>query len=79
MFGDFVERNGIHDILELYAMAQTRKTNGDHTISNYVLGRSEKVITEKIEKVWKMKDAAGHIVRVNTSRMELLKAAAAMW
>jgi len=77
MFGDFIERNGIHDLLELYAMAQTRKTNGDHTISNYVLGRSEKVIEEKIEKIWKMRRAAGDIARVNTSRLELLKAAVA--
>ena len=70
--GDMIVQNKIRSKTELYAMAESRKREGENDLANFLFSRQEKTISEVITKSWFLKSAGAELVRENTSRMELV-------
>ena len=73
---DFIVKHGVHNTTELYAMAESRKSQGECDLAAFIFSRAEKNISELIEKSWAMQGAAKEMQRKSTSRMEMIDDAA---
>jgi len=73
---DFIINNRIRSKTELYAMAQTRKQQGECDLAIFLFSRPEKTICELIEKSWLLNSASADMLSENTSRMEKIEDAA---
>ena len=72
---DYCRQNDIKNINQLLADAETRKVEGDKTLSSFIFSRSLKNISELIEVTWMMKKAVSKVKNLATPRMETLLAA----
>eukprot|EP00794_Sanderia_malayensis_P001981 gene1981-biopygen1803 len=70
---DFLIKNNIKRDIQLFALANERKSEGDSELAEFVLGRSEKSLKELISNSWKLKTASSTLTRETKSRMELLR------
>ena len=73
---DFIKEHNIKNYLELLAIAQIRKEEGETDIHEYVLSHQEKYVKELIKKPWDMVQAPEDLKELNLTRMEELEAAA---
>ena len=73
---DFIVKHRLYNKAELYAMAQSRKDNGECDLAAFLFSRNEKFIVELIQKTWAMNEASSKMVRESRSRMELVRDAA---
>lgn len=73
---DFIVKHRLYNKTELYAMAQSRKDNGECDLAAFLFSRNEKFIVELIQKTWAMNEASSKMVRESRSRMELVRDAA---
>ena len=70
---DFIAGNRISNSTELFAVANSRKVDGQRDLANFVLSRSTKVLEELITNTYRMVNSAGELERQKTTRLELLK------
>ena len=73
---DFIKEHNIKNYLELLAIAQIRKEEGETDIHEDVLSHQEKYVKELIKKTWDMVEAPENLKQLNLTRMEELEAAA---
>ena len=73
---DFIKEHNFKNYLELLAIAQIRKEEGETDIHEYVLSHQEKYVKELIKKTWNMVEAPENLKQLNLTRMEELEAAA---
>ena len=73
---DFIKEHNIKNYLELLAIAQIRKEEGETDIHEYVLSHQEKYAKELIKKTWDIVQAPENLKQLNLTRMEELVAAA---
>ena len=73
---DFIKEHNIKNYLELLAIAQIRKEEGETDIHEYVLSHQEKYVKELIKKSWDLVQAPENLKKLNLTRMEELEAAA---
>ena len=69
---DFIRKNGIKTYEEIFAVAESRKENGELDLASFVMSRSEKIVNEIIKKSWLLHTAATDIARTSVSRMDLI-------
>jgi hypothetical protein len=74
---EFIQKHNIKNQTTLLALANEQKEEGKKDLAQYVLSRSSKSLDELILQTWRMKDAAADLKRQNTSRIDLIREAAA--
>ena len=67
---DFIKEHNIKNYLELLAIAQIRKEEGETDIHEYVLSHQEKYVKELIKKTWDMVEAPENLKQLNLKHME---------
>lgn len=72
---DYCRQKEIKTLDELLADAETRRVNGDDTLSSYIISRPLKSISELLEVVWRMSKAVEKVKNLATPRMESLQSA----
>ena len=72
---DFLVKHEVKNSTQLFALAKTRKDDGQSDLANFVLSRSSKSLNELIENTWKMEQAPSELQRELASRHDLLKKA----
>ena len=71
---DLILKENVTSRLQLMALAKdTKKRKGDALLYDFLLAKSEKVVSELIETVWAIETAEGHIERERLTRMEILR------
>ena len=71
---DLILKENITSRLQLMALAKdTKKRKRDALLYDFLLAKSEKVVSELIETVWAIETAEGHIERERLTRMEILR------
>ena len=70
---NFIVKNNIKRDTELFAAAKKRKDEGQEDLANFVLTKSSKVLSELIDKTWKMETAGITLDRETKSRMDILR------
>ena len=74
---EFIHRHDIRDQTSFLAVANAQQEEGKKDLANYALSRSVKSLDELIKQTWRMKEAAAVLHRQKTSRMEIIREAAA--
>lgn len=70
---EFVLKNRISNVTELFAVANTRKQDGERDLARFVLNKTDKQLEEVIEKAYRLTNAGHELTRQNSSRFEILK------
>ena len=69
---DFLVKHGIKNETERFAASKCRKDQGQVDLANFVLSKSSKVLSELIEKTWKMQRASEDLERKQKSRIDIV-------
>ena len=72
---NYCREKEIKTIDELLADAETRRLNGDTTLSSFLLNRSLKSVTELVEVTWRMAKAVTKVRNLSIPRMDALRLA----
>ena len=70
--GEFLIQNNIKRDTELFAVANSRKKEGQKDLANFILSKSTKAVNDLIENTWRMHNASAQLEREKVSRMELI-------
>lgn len=71
--GDYVIKNNIKTITEIFAAAEKRKEEGQCDLAMYLFTRSEKFVKELIGKSWLLKQANSLLLEDEKSRIDMLR------
>lgn len=69
---EFIVNNNIEDVDGLYAVAKTRKNEGDKSLANFLFSRNPKSISDLFESTRRMETANEKVDRAKMNRMDLL-------
>lgn len=72
---EFMVKNDIHRVKELYAAAEQRRKEGQADLKSFVISNTRKSLNDLIENTWEMHSALESIEREKTSRIEVLQKA----
>ncbi len=72
---DYCREKQLKTFDEVLADAETRRLNGDTTLSTFVLSKTVKSMTELVETTWRMEKSVTKVRNLKLPRMEALKAA----
>ena len=70
---DIIMKEGVHNYIELLALAKKRRDAGQDDLAEFVFARGEKQLKELISKTWLMESAAHDIEMEQVSRIDHLK------
>ena len=71
----YIREKNIRTLDELLADAETRRLDGDETLSRYVFASNAKSLSEQIDLVWRMAASVQKVKSLRTPRMEKLVSA----
>ena len=71
--GDYVIKNNIKTVTQMFAAAEKRKVEGQCDLAMYLFTRSEKFLKELIGKAWLLQQANSLLLEDERSRMDLLR------
>ena len=72
---NYCREKDIKTLDELMADGETRRVNGDSTLSSFLLNRSLKSVTELIDVTWRMARAVTKVRNLSIPRMDALRTA----
>lgn len=70
---EFVLKNNITTEIKLLASAQSRKSEGQTDLANFVLSKNPKALSELIATTWKMQNASVELERQDAKRMDIIR------
>ena len=68
-----IVRNDIKREKELFALAKMRKNEGESDLSNFILAKSSRSISELMVNTWKLENANSEIEREKSARIDLVR------
>jgi len=70
---NFIISNNVHSDIELMALANSRKMEGQNDLTYFVLSKTSKSLNDLLEMSWKMHNASNILARKNIKRIDLLR------